>query len=131
MKKFLAGHARGSADVRLDPRALVYDRDRLKEILEDAGLSDISFRTKRLRSEMLPRDGAQAAKAVKWWAEQFAQAEELITDPAEDAEKVLQHIERRCKAAAAAGALWADYAARLGALLREHRRKHPPEKTDP
>jgi len=131
VKKFLAAHARGSADVRLSPRSLAYDRDRLKEVLEEAGLTDITFRTRRLRFEMLPRDPAQAAKAVKWWAEQFAQAEDLIIDPAEDAEKLLKHIEQRRKAVETTAELWADYAARLRALLREHRAKRPPEKTTP
>ncbi len=126
VKKFLAAHARGSAEVRLDPRALVYDRDRLEEILSQAGLTDVSFRTRVLTAEVLPRTAGEATKAIAWWKQQFARAEDLLLDPAEAAGDVLRHIEHRRKRAEELRALWDDYAARLRALVAEHRKASPP-----
>jgi len=130
VKKFLARHAKGMAEVRVDPRAMVYDQDRLKTILADAGLTDVTFHTRRPESEILPRTPEQAAKAIDWWKRQFAQADRLIIDPAEDAEAVLKHVARRRRQLEDLSELWGDYAARLRALLDAHRRKAPPSGQD-
>jgi len=121
VRKFLARHAEAAADVRIDPRALVFDRERLKSILTQAGLTDVSFRMRELRGELLPRTSAQAARAIQWWKRQFAQARDLIVDPVEDAAAVLKHVEKRRKEVEALSRLWSDYAAQLRALVRERR----------
>ena len=131
VKRVLARHTRGAADVRLDPRAMIYDRDRLEVLLGDAGLTDVSFRTKRLNNDLLPRDPAEATKALKWWAEQLAGAEDMLLDPGDDVEALLKHIAVRRKQVAANTALWDDYGARLKAMLAEHRKKHPAEPKEP
>ncbi len=123
VKKFLSQHAKGVADVRVDPRALVYDRDRLKALLDDAGLTDVTWRTRALTAEVLPRTSEQATKAIAWWKRQFARAQDLIVDPAEDAEALLKHIQRRRKQVEALSELWGDYAVQLRTLLAKHRRK--------
>jgi len=130
VKRFLSHHAKAAAEVRIDPRALVVDRERLKAILEEAGLSEITFRVRGLTDEILPRSPEEAGEAIEYWKKQFARADELIGDPGEDAEIVLKHIQRRRKQLEQLSELWADYAARLRALLAEYealraRRKQP------
>ena len=117
VKKFLSRHSRAVAQVQIDPRALVYDRQRMEAILEEAGLTDVSFRMRGLTEEVLPRTTTEAVDAVAYWQKQFAQAKDLIVDPAEDAAAVLEHIQRRRKQVEVLAELWADYAARLRGLL--------------
>ncbi len=119
-KKFLARHSAAVADVRMDPRALVYDRERLQAALAEAGLGDVTFRMTAVADEILPRSPAEAARALEYWKGQFAQAKDLIVDPAEDAKATLKHIEQRRKQVESISELWADYAARLQALLKEY-----------
>lgn len=121
VRKFLSRHARAAADVRMDPRALAYDRESLKAILAEAGLTDVSFRMRRLRNEILPRTTTQAARAIHYWQRQFARAKELIVDPAEDADAALRHIRQRRKQVESLSELWADYAARLRAILADYK----------
>jgi len=121
VRKFLARHAEAAADVRIDPRALVFDRERLKSILTQAGLTDVTFRMRELRGEVLPRTSAQVARSIKWWKHQFAQTGDLIVDPVEDAAAVLKHVEKRRKEVEALSRLWSDYAAQLRTLVQEWR----------
>lgn len=123
VRKFLSRHADASADIRIDPRALVFDRERLREILEQTGLTRINFTTRDLQTEILPRTPAQADRAIAWWKKQFSQAEDLVVDPAEDAAATLEHIKRRIKQVDALSKLWSDYAAGLQGALERHRAK--------
>ncbi len=131
VRQFLSRHADASADVRIDSRALVFDRERLREILEQAGLTRIIFTTRDLRAEILPRTPEQADRAIAWWKEQFSQADDLVVDPAEDAAATLQHIKRRIKKVEALSELWADYSAQLQSALKEHRDRQKKEKNQP
>ena len=117
VKKFLSRHVRGAAEVRLDPRSLAFDRERLKSILAQAGLRDVTFRTRALKTEVLPRTPTQAARALAWGRGQFARASELIIDPAEDAAAVCKQIERQRKRLERLSELWGDYAAALGGMV--------------
>ncbi len=117
VRGFLSRHADASASVRIDARALVFDRERLREILEQAGLTRITFTTRALRAEILPRTPAEAKKAIKWWKGQFADEDEY---PAEDAAATLKHIKRRIKQSEALCELWGDYAAGLKKALNEY-----------
>jgi len=131
VKKLLARHARCSAEVRLDPRALVYDRERLAAILAHAGLTDVTFRMRGLTEDLMPRTPEQAVKAIAWWKEQFAQAKELLSDPGQDAAVVLKLIAKRRKQLRATNELWGDYEVQLAKLLADYRAKaKPDEKKD-
>jgi hypothetical protein len=120
-KQFLSLHAQGAADVRLSGRALVFDQERLRDILQEAGLTDVSFRRLTGGEEVLPRTAAQAAKSIAWWKQQFAQAKDLLTDPGEDAAAALAGIQRQRKELQALAELWADYADQVSALAAEYR----------
>ncbi len=130
VRHFLSRHADASADVRIDPQALVYDRERLREILKQSGLTRITFSTRELRAEILPRTPADAEKAIKWWKGQFAREDNLIIDPAEDAAASLEHIKRRIKQAEALSELWADYAAGLKKALDEYKAQQKKKESD-
>ncbi len=128
VRGFLSRHADASASVRIDARAIVFDRERLRGILEQAGLARITFTTRDLHAEILPRTPGQAHQAIAWWKKQFAQAEDLIVDPAEDAAATLKHIKRRIKQVEALSELWADYAAGLKAAMDRHNAQKKKEK---
>ena len=120
VRAFLARHSRGSAEIKIDPLALAYDRDRLEDILAEAGVTEVRVETRHLEGQLLPRTATQAAKALAWWRKRFATASEQLVDPAEDATRVLRHIERRRKELQDLLEIWGDYAARLAELLRRH-----------
>jgi len=120
-REFLSRHSKATAEVRLDPRALVYDRERLDRALSGAGLTNVVFRMRPATEEILPRTSPQAVEALAWWRDQFARAKELLVDPAEDAEAVLKHIQVRRKQIEELSELWADYFARLRRLVEDHR----------
>lgn len=120
-KAFLQAHAKGAVEVLIDPRAMVFDRERLKGVLEQAGVTDITFRTQGFEQELLPRTAEQLARAMTWWKEQFAQAGQLLTDPAEDAEAVLKQIAEQRRQLEEMGKLWGRYAEQLDAAAKAHK----------
>lgn len=130
VRQFLSRHADASADVRTDPLALVFDRERLREILEQAGLTRITFTARDLRGEILPRTPEQADRAIAWWKEHLSQADDLLIDPAEDAAATLQHIKRRIKEVEALSELWADYAAGLKKAMDQHLAQQKKKESD-
>ncbi len=125
VRKFLSRHSKTAAVVRIDQRALVYDRERLKAALAEAGLSDVTFRVQALADEILPRTPREVGQALQYWKDQLAQAGELLGDPGEDVAAVLKHVERRQQQIKSVSALWADYATRLRALLDEYKARRP------
>ena len=127
VKQFMIKHAQGAADVRLSERALVYDRERLRALLEEGGMTDVAFRLQQSGEEALPRTSVQAAQALSWWKEQFATAKDLLNDPAQDAEAALKVIQRRRQELEKAGQLWEEYARRLAGLLDEYKKKQKEE----
>jgi len=131
VKEFLARHSRGTADVIIDPRAMAFDRQRLADILADAGMTEVSFRTRRLTEEVLPRTSDEAARAIAWWRKQLAQAGDQLIDPADDARALLKHIEAREREVEALRTLWSDYAGQIKTLLarRAHREKANPDES--
>jgi biopolymer transport protein ExbD len=121
VKRMLGRREEVHADVKLDPRALVYDRDRVHALLEEAGAASVRFQTRSLHQEVLPRTATEAGRSLAWWRRQFAEAKDLIIDPAEDAAATLRHVEHRRRQLEALSELWADYAARLEELLKAYR----------
>jgi len=121
VKEFLSRHAQACATVQIDPRAWVFDMQRLKRCLEQAGLHDITIRTTSLPAQVLPRTSREVDKTISWWNDQFSRAEELLVDPAEDAIATLKYIEKRRKDIEALSELWADYATRLRSALEKYR----------
>ena len=119
VKALLGRHTQLSADIRLDPQALVHDRERLKVILEDAGVTDLSFRVVQSNDDVLPRTPEEAARTLAWWKQQLANARELIVDPFEDAQRVIQQVQRQRRQLDDTRGLWAQYAEQLARLVRE------------
>jgi hypothetical protein len=118
--KFLSRHSEGYARVWVDPRALVYDRDRVETILNRAGIEYVEFRTHRLEMEVLPRTPGEVDEAIDWWKDQFARHRELIIDPAEDAAAVLKQIEASRERLEQKSQIWAEYGRRLKELRRTY-----------
>ena len=124
VKKYVAVHPQCAAEVRLDARALVYDRERLRLMLEEAGVTDVNFRP-QLSGELLPRTRQEAAQALAWWKDQFANAKDLLSDPAEDAEATLKQIQRRQREIQADLERLDQYARQLQGLVEEYKKNQP------
>jgi truncated hemoglobin YjbI len=128
VKKFLARHAQGTADVRVDLRALEYDRQRLSALLQEAGMTDITFRPRQLPVIILPRSPAEAARALEQWKEQFANARDMIGDPGLDAQAVLETIQQTARQAQEQAKMLEEYRGKLSRMLEEYKRQQNQEK---
>jgi biopolymer transport protein ExbD len=128
IEKFLAQHAQGAAEVKIDPQALVYDRERLNSILQEAGMTDVAFHTIGIETEILPRTKGEVAQAIAWWKDQFHDAGNGLLDPMKSAGVALKEIERRQKETQDMSKLWSEYADQIKALVEEYKKKTPPEK---
>lgn len=121
VRAFQSSHNKAYAVVRIDPRALVYDREQLQNALEQCGVSDITFETLRLAPPVLPRTATQAARALTVWSEQFARAKDLLSDPADDAQAVLEAIGRREGELKQTATLLGQYAAELREMVDKYK----------
>jgi biopolymer transport protein ExbD len=120
IKQFLSVHAEGFAEIRLDARALVHDRERLEGLLQHAGMSDIQAGMAEPTEEVLPRDRQQTTQALQWWKQQFSGEDLMVFDPAKSAAQTLESIRRQQAQAGEMVKLWAEYAGSLKALLAEY-----------
>jgi len=119
-RRYIARHARGQVVVRVDARALAFDIAQARQALAAGGVQDIEVRHLPPAGELLPRTTRQARRSLDWWAKRFANAEELISDPGQDARAALEQIRLQLRRLEAAGELWADYAGQLRAQLRAY-----------
>lgn len=124
VRRFLAQHAQASAEVSIDARALVYDRQQIEEVLRRSGLAEVRFRVVNLPGEMLPRTTMEAAKALAGWREQFSKAEEMLIDPARDASSMLQTLQRQQAELAQLSAVWGEYGRRLQKMVAQYKQQN-------
>jgi biopolymer transport protein ExbD len=119
-RKFLSQHAQGVADVKIDARAMVWDREHVKALLEEAGVAEVNFRMTGLNQVVLPRTAPEASAALAGWKDRFAHARDYIIDPAEDAALSIQAVQARTRELSQLAQIWADYAAQLKELIRTY-----------
>jgi len=119
-RRYIARHAKGQVVVRVDARALAFDVAQARQALADGGVRDIEVVHLPPAGSVLPRTTQQARRSLDWWARRFAMADELISDPGQDARAALEQIRLQLRRLEAMGELWADYASQLQAQLRAY-----------
>jgi hypothetical protein len=125
-RQYTARHAKGQVVLRIHPRALAYDVARSREQLRLGGVADVQEEYLMNDEPVLPRSPQQAADSLKWWAAQFANARELIYDPAIEADATLRQVQRQAQEFARLQALAADFAAQLRPMLEKYQASTQP-----
>ena len=115
--KFKARHAKPYVVLNVSPRALVYNVERLKDILAEQDIYDVQVNMNSLAGEVLPRTPEQMARSLDWWAKQFEQYTELIREPGQQASVVLRQIETQKEDLGDLIQLWTEYDQRLTKAL--------------
>jgi len=130
-QEYVARHAKGQVHVRADGRALVFDVERATEELRIGGVQDIIVTRLVPQGVVLPRTPQQARQKLKWWAGQFKNAKELLRDPGEEAQAVLEQINRDIQYLKATQAMWGEYSAHLRTALNRYKATTQPAKVSP
>ncbi len=123
-RRFLSVHAQGSAEVRIDAEAMVYDRQRVQEALRSAGMEDVDVRVANASAQPPPRTPEEAQQALTQWREQLAEGESL-GDPAGEALAIVKALQRRQEELRRQSELWQQYAASLQKLAGERAASQP------
>ena len=127
---YLADHDKGMVVIHADGRALVFDVERAREELRTGGVRDIDERRFPPEGEPLPRTPEQARQAIQWWAQQFAGAKDLIIDPSQSAQAVLDQIGRQLRELEATKELWSSYAGDLRKMTEQYKASTQPAGKD-
>jgi len=125
-QEYLQRHSQGQVVLRADARSLAADVERVREQLLFGGLRDVIEERLPLRGELLPRTEEQKQASLKQWAQSFADAQNLLSDPAEDAQSVLRQIRYQIHELEQMTKLWQDYAASLREMLTKYRASTQP-----
>jgi len=123
---YLKRHPKGEVVIRADARSLAWDTERAREELLFGGLRDVMEERLPLRGQLMPRTRAQRQRSLTEWAESFANAQDLLTDPAEDAEALLRQIQSQLRELDQLRVLWTDYAAKLRSMAAKYRASTQP-----
>ena len=118
---FITKHSEGQVVIRADGRALVEDVRRVAEELRIGGVIDVEVTRLPPRGAILPRSAQQADRKLKWWADQFKNAKELLRDPGEQAEEVLKQVQADLDRLKATQAVWRDYARKLEEAAKKYK----------
>ena len=118
---YITKHSEGQVVIRADGRALVEDVRRVAEELRIGGVIDVEVTRLPPRGAILPRSDKQADRKLKWWADQFKNAKELLRDPGEQAEEVLKQVQADLDRLKATQAVWRDYARKLEEAAKKYK----------
>ena len=122
---FLSRHAKGQVIVRSRARAIAHDVTKVREELRIGGIFDVEEvklpPLEAVRPRILPRTGAQAAKALAKWRHKFADPGYYIHEPSTEAREHLKHIDRRIRETEQLKALLGEYRMNLQAALDRYK----------
>ena len=120
-EQFLSRHAKGQVIIRSRARAIAHDVTKVREELRIGGLFDMEEvklpPLETIAPYILPRTGAQAAKAMARWRHKFADPGYYIREPSIGAHEHLRQIERRLREMEQQKQLLGEYLLNLKAAL--------------
>jgi hypothetical protein len=128
--KFLDRHERGMVVIRAAGRALVHDVEHARQQLRLGGIRQFAFQRVPPPIDLLPRTAEQAKRDLARWNHDFANAHELIRDPAQQARRTLEYAHLTLRRMAARQALLKEYAAHLEAATKRYQASTQPAKGD-
>ena len=123
---FMAAHRHGEVVIRTDPLALSYRVREAREELRIGGVYQIQELRMDLRGQLLPRTPQQVQVALDELQYDLGHLEELLEDPFQRAELLLEQIERERRELQRLDALWQQYAESVRQGVAEHERPAPP-----
>ncbi len=126
--KFTEAHSKAQVQLRIDGRATAGDVERVKQELRVGGVRDFQDEVLLPEEDPLPRTKAQVAWAMKQWAEKFANPQDYITDPGDQADAVIKQIQGQFKAADEQKQLIEDYQSQLKKAAASYRAASQPAK---
>ena len=115
--------------IRAAGKAIVHDVEQVRMELRLGGAWETEIIRLPAEDAVLPRTPDQLQRQLKWWDNQFANAQDLIRDPAEDAQAVLQQIQRDLQVLQATQGLWEQYAKNLRQKMETYKASTQPAGT--
>ena len=123
---FMAAHRRGEVVIRTDPLALSHRVREAREELRIGGVYQIHELRMDLRGQLLPRTPRQVQAALDELQYDLGHPEEMLDDPFQRAELLLEQIERERQELERLDALWQQYAESIRQGVAEHELPAPP-----
>ncbi len=128
-EQFIAKYPKGFVQIRAAGKAIVHDVEQVRMELRLGGAWETEIIRLPAEDAVLPRTPDQLQRQLKWWDNQFANAQDLIRDPAEDAQAVLQQIQRDLQVLQATQGLWEQYAKNLRQKMETYKASTQPAGT--
>lgn len=124
--KYMTRHSKGMVVIRVAGRAVVQDVSLAMLYLRYGGVYEMPV-VRLEADDIMPRTPTQAKAELARWKNMFANPDEEIKDPAEQAELKLNQIEAHIKELEATKGMLANYAKQLRTQLDDYKRENPPE----
>jgi len=125
-EKYIQRHEKGMVVIRAAGKALVHDVANARLNLRLGGVREFDVQRVPPRTEVLPRTVEQAKRSLEEWDEKFANARELIREPGQQAQRVLDQIELHLRATDARREMLKEYAAHLRKALSRYQASTQP-----
>ncbi len=123
---FMSEHSSGMVVIRAAGRALVQDVASAMLYLRYGGVFEMPV-VRLEADDVMPRTPQQTEAELEQWKKMFANPDDEIVDPAEQAELKLKQLEANIKELEATRAMLADYAEQLQTRLDKYRQENPPQ----
>ena len=125
-RRLAAAHAQAQVTVRAAGSAPVQHVWQVRRALAEAGVADVREEVIPAAPVWLLRSPADIQGRLTWWRGRFAQASELVRDPADQARAELEDIQRRRSELARLGDLLEQYSRKLGQQVQQHQAASQP-----
>lgn len=119
--EFIERHEHGQVVIRSAGRALVHDVEKAHLHLRLGGVREFAFQRVPPQGEVLPRTAKEAKRHLKGWENKFANARELIHEPGQQAQRVLDQITLELQSTEARKSMLKEYSAHLRQALARYR----------
>jgi hypothetical protein len=122
-EKFSERHKHGRVVIRSDAETPAGYAPQAELELKVGGVFEFEHRTASSALPLPPRTPVQLQEAMNSWQQRFAEPQEQIDDPADQAQAVLRQIQAKREEAKRLDALWADYERALRKELDSYQRR--------
>jgi hypothetical protein len=124
--KYIDRHERGQVVIRAAARAMVHDVETARMDLRIGGVRDFVVQRLTAEGQILPRTAGQAKRVLKEWEHKFANAHELIREPGQQAQRVLDQVALEVRSLEARQNMLKEYAAHLRQSLKGYKASTQP-----
>ena len=118
---YILKHERGMVVIRAAGRAFVHDVAATQLSLRLGGMREFDVQRIRAAGTILPRTLDQAKRSLTEWEDKFANAHELIREPGQQAQRLLEQIRQDTRLIEARRKMLEQYAEELSKSLGRYR----------